>query len=101
MDGCKRYINYGGLQTLMRIEKKVHPEYFGAILEGRKQFELRLADWDIKVGDTLVLREWDPKLECYTGRTLQKQVKYIVKTKDVGFFTPEAIAEHGWQVIGF
>lgn len=41
----------------MRTEKKIWPEYFDKISNGEKKFELRLADWECKPGDTLVLRE--------------------------------------------
>ena len=41
----------------MKVLKKVQHEYFEAVLEGRKQFELRLADFKYKPGDILVLLE--------------------------------------------
>ncbi len=41
----------------MKIYKKVQEEYFKAIIEGRKQFEIRLADFKYKPGDTLILLE--------------------------------------------
>ena len=84
-----------------RIEKKVLPEYFEAILGGKKTFELRLADWKCKEGDTLVLREWDPKTKKYTGRRLEKRVAYVVKTKDIKFYSKEDIDKYGFQIIGF
>jgi len=31
---------------MRKIEKKVWPEYFQAIVEGKKNFEVRLADFD-------------------------------------------------------
>ena len=34
------------------VEKKVLPEYFEAILARKKNFELRLNDFDIEEGDT-------------------------------------------------
>ena len=45
----------------MRIEKKVWPKFFQKILDGDKTFELRLADFECKPGDILVLKEWDPE----------------------------------------
>lgn len=41
-------------------EKKIHPEYFAAVVEGRKQFEVRVFDEPWAEGETLLLREWDP-----------------------------------------
>ncbi|MCL5010352.1 MAG: DUF3850 domain-containing protein [Patescibacteria group bacterium] len=39
------------------IHKKVWPEYFKKIISGRKKLELRLADFEINEGDTLILAE--------------------------------------------
>lgn len=85
-----------------RIEKKTWPEYFEKILSGEKNFELRLADFDIAEGDTLVLREWDPETKDYTGRQVEKKVAMVVKTKDNSWHnhTPEEIEKYGWQAIG-
>jgi hypothetical protein len=85
----------------MRIEKKIWPEFFDKIASGEKKFELRLADWECKPGDILVLREWDPEKKDYTGRTLEKEVSYVLKTKDVKFFTSEEVEKYGWQIISF
>ena len=85
----------------MRIEKKIRPEFFDKISSGEKKFELRLADWECKSGDILVLREWDPDKKDYTGRTMEKEVTYVLKTKDLKFFTPEDVEKYGWQIISF
>ena len=49
----------------MIIEKKTWPKYFQAIIEGKKNFELRLGDWECNEGDTLILKEWDPETKKY------------------------------------
>lgn len=67
-------------------ELKTWPEYFQAIVEGRKPFEYRLNDRDFQVGDTLFLREFVPPTDpenlqdiaYYTGRTLRRVVTYIL-----------------------
>ena len=85
-----------------RIEKKIWPEYFEAILSGDKKFKLRLADWECKKGDILVLKEWNPDTKEYTGRSIDKVVKYIIKTKEADkFFPKEDIEKYGFQVISF
>ena len=85
-----------------RIEKKTWPKIFEKILSGEKKFELRLADFDIAEGDTLVLREYDPEKKDYTGRQIEKKVTMVLKTKNSDWHnhTPKEIAKHGWQVIG-
>lgn len=84
-----------------RIEKKTWPEMFEAVCSGKKTFELRLADWQCQEGDILVLKEWDPKRKKYTGRVLEKKVTFVLKTKDIKFFSKEEIEKYGFQVIGF
>jgi len=85
----------------MKIEKKVWPEYFQKILNGEKKFELRLADFECKPGDILALKEWDPKTKEYTGRVLEKEVTYVLKTKDVKFWSKEDMKKYGFQIISF
>lgn len=88
----------------MVVEKKIWPEYFEAVEKGDKNFELRLADWDIKKGDTIILREWDPEKKSYTGREISRTVTYLIKTKDAenwGMRSKEDIDKSGFQIIGF
>ncbi|KKS96184.1 MAG: hypothetical protein UV71_C0001G0058 [Microgenomates group bacterium GW2011_GWC1_43_13] len=85
----------------MKIEKKVWPEYFRKIKSGEKTFELRLADWKCKIGDVLVLKEWDPKTQKYTGREISKKVTYVIKTKNQKFWSKEEIEKYGLQIIAF
>jgi hypothetical protein len=66
---------------------KTWPEYFQNVLDKKKTFELRKSDRDFKVGDTLLLKEWQPKgyssvspserIGEYTGRELRVKVIYI------------------------
>ncbi len=84
----------------MVINKKIWPEYFEAIVSGRKKFELRLDDFEVKEGDTLLLLEWDPKTKEYTGRKVEKKVTYVGKFKmDKLFWPKKDIEEKGIQII--
>lgn len=83
------------------IKKKIWPEYFELVALGKKKFELRLADFDIVEGDTLVLEEWDPKTKEYTGRKLEKKAGFILKFKLGDFGQEKDIIEKGLQVISF
>ena len=85
----------------MRHEKKVLPEYFQEILDGKKNHELRLADWDCNESDILVLQEWNPETKEFTGRTMEKEVTYVGKTKNMTFWSKEDVEKYGYQIIAF
>ena len=85
----------------MKHEKKAWPEYFQKILDGKKTYDLRLANWKCKEGDILVLREWNPKTKVYTGREIEKKVTYVGKTKEMDFWTKKDIEKYGYQIISF
>ncbi len=85
----------------MVIKKKIWPEYFELVAAGKKRFELRLNDFDINEGDTLVLEEWDPETKQYTGRKIEKKVDYILKFKLDDFGQQKEIEQKGLQIIQF
>lgn len=84
---------------MARIEKKSWPEQFEAALRGEKRFDVRLGDLEVQPGDTLVLREWDPVANAYTGRSLEKRVTYVLRTKDVQWWPDELVAQKGLAVL--
>jgi len=86
---------------MKKIEKKVWPEYFQKILDGAKKYELRLADFDCQSGDILVLKEWNPDNKEYTGREIEKEVSFVLKTKDQKFWPQEEVDKYGFQIIAF
>lgn len=81
------------------IRKKTWPEYFQKILDGKKNCELRLADFNIKEGDTLILEEWDPKTGEYTGRKIEKVVKNLTHVFPLDFASFEELEECGQYII--
>lgn len=82
------------------IKKKILPGYFDAVASGKKKYELRLNDFDISEGDTLLLEEWDPDKKEYTGRSVEKKATYVAKFKvDELFWPKEEIMEKGIQII--
>lgn len=84
----------------MKIYKKVQKEYFEAIVEGRKRFEIRLADFECKDGDTIVLQEQKPGTSELTGREINCEVLYNFNTKIMEkFHTKEEIDKHGFVVL--
>lgn len=79
-------------------ELKCYPRYFQAILEGKKTFEIRRChDRDFKVGDELVLKEYDPggletgSRQAYTGNEIKVTVSYVLKDPDY--------VKHGYAVM--
>ena len=56
-------------------ELKILPQYFDDVASGKKSFEIRKADRDFKVGDFLILKEWEGGM--YTGRAVVAKVDYI------------------------
>ena len=87
---------------MSRVEKKAWPELFREVLNVKKTFDLRLNDFEVKEGDTLLLREWDPTIKEYTGRELERRVGYVGKWKMdelTKFWPKEDINTHGIQVI--
>lgn len=84
------------------IRKKILPEYFEAIVSGKKKYELRLNDFEINEGDVLLLEEMDPTTKELTGRTIEKTVSYVGKFKvDELFWPAEEVKEKGLQIISF
>jgi len=87
------------------ITKKVLPDYFQDIVDGKKKYELRLNDFDIEPGDVLILEEYtsvDPLSRKATGRKLDKKVNYVRKFKlqDL-WWSKKDIEEKGIQIISF
>ena len=85
--------------NMSRIEKKMWLESYEAVLSGVKTYDLRLADWTVEPGDTIVFREWNPDTEQYTGRELERKVGYVGKTKDWEVWSKEDIEKYGFQII--
>ncbi len=81
------------------IEKKAWPELFEAVRTRRKQYDFRLGDVRAKVGDTLVLREWDPKSKTYTGRRLRRRVTYVSRTKGQKFWPRKLVEKYGFILL--
>ncbi len=84
---------------MAEIRKKIWATYFEEVASGRKTFELRLADWECKPGDLLVLDEVDDETKRPTGRSVRKRVGFVGKTKDFSFWPEEEVKKYGYQVI--
>lgn len=54
------------------------PEFFQAIDDGHKTFEVRYDDRNYETGDVLCLNEWNYVEQAYTGRSIKCRVTYIL-----------------------
>jgi hypothetical protein len=74
---------------------KTWPAYFEAVRRREKTFEVRRDDrGGFQVGDHLLLDEWDPETEQYTGRSKTVTVSYVLPGGQFG-------VEAGYCVLGF
>jgi hypothetical protein len=64
---------------MAKHELKAWPEYFDAVFERRKPFEVRKNDRDFKVGDIIVLRRFDPDKNKYTGGICGREITYLME----------------------
>lgn len=76
----------------MEHKLKILPQYFKAVQNGNKTFEIRKNDRDFKVGDTLLLQEYilpftqplGVKEGYYTGQEITKEISYFFEGKGYG-----------------
>jgi hypothetical protein len=48
-----------------------------------------------------VLKEWDHINKRYTGREMEKKITFVLKTKDVKFWSEDDVEKYGYQIISF
>lgn len=75
------------------VKKKILPEYFRVVRARKKNFEIRVDEDNVQVGDLVILEEWDGKV--YTGSAVVKRVKYVLRN------TPEFGLMKGYCIIGW
>lgn len=82
-------------RTTALHELKVWPREFAALADGSKPFEWRsTADRDFRLGDRLLLMEWNPETQRYKGTpALRRKITYILEGPSFG--VPE-----GYAVLG-
>jgi hypothetical protein len=74
---------------------------FKEIERNKNYFEVRLADFRIKEGDVLILKEWNPKTKKYTGKKLKFSVGSILKLPEdmEKFYSKKDIKKYGFFII--
>lgn len=83
------------------IKKKTWPEFFEKFASGQRSLELRLADFDLKDGDELVLAEYDPKTKTYSGREANFVCKKVERSaaNPLQFYSVEDVKKYGFWII--
>ena len=82
------------------VIKKIAPIWFEQILLGKKKYELRLNDFEVEEGDTLLLEEWTENPKAPTGRKIEKKVTSVGKFRIGELYWPkEEILEKGLQIL--
>jgi len=56
---------------------KTWPKYYKEVIAGRKTFEIRKNDRNFKKGDIVILEEFDPESQKYTGKTSTFRITYL------------------------
>lgn len=56
---------------------KIWPEFYRAVIDGRKRFEIREDDRGFAVGQLVCLEEFDHLGDGYTGRSCLVEITYL------------------------
>ena len=84
---------------MSEIKKKMWLAEFEAVLAGKKKIDIRVADFEAKEGDTLILEEWNPETKEYTGRRVEKKIGSLVKFKIDDYDQRKEIENKGFYAI--
>ena len=57
--------------------------------------EVRLANFKLKKGDTLLIKEFNPKTKKYSGRAVKKKVKNLTKFDIAKAYSLKDIKKYG------
>lgn len=79
---------------------KSWPDFFAPVASGEKNFELRNNDRHYKVGDILVLREYDDRKGVFTGKEIRKRVTYIMEGLGQGAIAPLLGLHRDYAILG-
>jgi hypothetical protein len=76
----------------MKHELKIHPAHFNDVISGAKPFEVRKNDRDYKVGDNIVLNEYNPETQKYTGEWALYEITIV--------FSESEYVKDGYVILG-
>ena len=67
------------MAELRTHELKTWPAEFQAVMDGKKNFDIRAKDRDFQVGEFLTLKEYNPESKEYTGRVCAREIIFIME----------------------
>ena len=88
---------------------KIWPQYFQALQDGSKNFDVRRDDRNFRVGDFIVFEEFNPdgfgqehgeSIGEYTGRQINRQIIYVLPGGPVTGTPPVRGIRQGFAVLG-
>ena len=72
---------------------------FQAADRGEKTHDLRPLDRDYKIGDTIILQEYDKMVEKYTGREKRFEITYITSYKHTACAYSTSVLHHDFGIL--
>ncbi len=78
----------------MHHNLKIWPDYFMAVANGLKKFEIRKNDRAYQIGDTFTLQEFDPATGEYGSELGPMTITYIIYGTP---FLPPQMCAFGWE----
>jgi ASC-1-like (ASCH) protein len=79
-------------------QMKSWTQFFQAIKNGTKKHDLRRMDRDFKVGDMIILHEYDQFKGEYTGEQLDVKITFIT-SEDTPCAYSSAVLERGYCIL--
>lgn len=73
---------------------KTWPKYFQDSWDGIKTFEVRThSDGDFIVGQKIMLQEWIPDSQLYTGREILATISYLLMWESLAIFSIQILSK--------
>jgi len=67
-------------------ELKTWSYYFNLVKSGEKPFELRKNNRGFLAGHELLLREFDPETQTYSGQTMRRKITFVLEGSEAELF---------------
>lgn len=79
-------------------ELKIWPQFFDDVVNKLKTYEVRVNDRAFQVGDIITMREWDPDVKMYSGRSCQIRILHMTDSSH-WYMIPNHLAIFGFELL--